>query len=262
MIGEGVTAPVALAIVLAGPAMGSFAALLAERLLRGEKVLLDRSRCRHCGQVLGWRELVPIWSWLRQGGRCTGCGGRIPAQLLQAELAGLGLGLGAVLVAPDTATALAGAAFLWCLLALALADLARFRLPDPLNAALFLLALVLALTGSGAGTGTEGIGERLVAALAGAVVGGGVFWALRLGYRAIAGREGMGLGDVKLMAGIGAGLGALALPMVALLAGLSGIGLAWWRARQRGRRLRRTGRVPFGALLAGAAAAVWLLGLY
>lgn len=262
MIGEGVAPTAALLIVLVGPAMGSFAALLAERLLRGEKVMLDRSRCRRCGHVLGWRELVPIWSWLWQKGRCAHCGGRIPAHLPQSELAGLGLGLGAVLAAPDTAIAFAGAFFLWCLLALALADLARYRLPDMLNAALFMLALLLALAGSGAGAVAEEPGARLTAALVGAAVGGGFFWALRAGYHTLTGREGMGLGDVKLMAGIGAGLGVMALPVVMLMAGLSGIGLAWWRARHRGRRLRRTDRVPFGALLAAAAAAVWLMALY
>ncbi|MCC5986835.1 MAG: prepilin peptidase [Pararhodobacter sp.] len=259
MNGEAVPLAAALAIMLLGPAAGSFAALLAERLLRGEPVALERSRCRRCNQVLGWRELVPIWSWLWQKGRCAQCGAPIPPALLQAELAGLGLGLGAVLAAPDTATALAGATFLWCLLALALADLRRYRLPDALNAALLLLGLALALAGSGAGAAAASPGGRLAASLVGALVGGGVFWALRAGYSAMTGREGMGAGDVKLMAGIGAGLGAPALPMVALLAGLSGLALAWWRARRRGRKLSRTARVPFGALLAAAAAAVWLL---
>lgn len=259
MGGDGVHFSVALLIVLIGPATGSFVALLAERLLRGEAVMLDRSRCRGCKRVLGWRELVPIWSWLWQRGRCAQCGTPIPPRLLHAELAGLGLGIGAVLVAPDTATALAGAAFLWCLLGLALADLARYRLPDALTAALFVLGLALALAGSGAGLAAEGPGARLVAALVGAAVGGGVFWALRAGYGALTGREGMGLGDVKLMAGIGAGLGALALPVVALLAGVSGLVLAFWRARARGRPLGRTARVPFGAMLAASAAAVWLV---
>ena len=262
MTGNGLATGMALAIILAGPAMGSFAALLAERLLRGEPVLAARSRCLSCGQILGWRDLLPIWSFLRRRGRCAHCGAHIPLRLLHAEIVGLGLGIGAVLTAPDAATALAGAGFLWCLLALALADLTRYRLPDPLTAALFLLGLALALTGSGAGAAAGSIAERLTAALVGAAVGGGAFWAIRAGYRAIAGREGMGLGDVKLMAGVGAGLGALALPLVALLAGLSGLSLAWWRAYRKGRRLRRETPLPFGALLAAAAAAVWLLGLY
>ena len=72
-------------VVVLGPAMGSAAALLADRLPRGEPVGLTRSRCRSCGRVLGARELVPVLSWLWQRGRCAGCGAAIPAWLLQAE---------------------------------------------------------------------------------------------------------------------------------------------------------------------------------
>ncbi|MCC5969530.1 MAG: prepilin peptidase [Pararhodobacter sp.] len=244
-------------LALAGPAAGSFAALLADRLPRGEAVGLVRSRCRSCGAQLRWFELVPIWSWLRQRGCCRSCGAPISAQLLQAELVGLMFGLGAALVAPTAAAAFLGALFLWCLLALALSDLRFFRLPDPLTAALALIGFALALAGDG--SGWPHWPERLGAAVIGAVVGGGSFWALRLAYRQITGREGMGMGDVKLMAGIGAGLGAAALPMVTLLAGLSALVLAALRAWRRGRGLRRTGRVPFGAFLALAAAAIWLL---
>jgi len=246
-------------VALAGPAAGSCAALLADRLPRGEPVALARSRCRACGGVLRWHELVPLVSWLAQRGRCRRCGATIPAGLVQAELVGLGFGLGAAFLAPTPLAALIGALFMWCLLALALADLRFFRLPDPLTAVLAVLGLGLMLAGDG--SGWPAWPERLADAALGAVAGGGSFLALRLGYRALAGREGMGLGDVKLMAGIGAGLGVAALPMVALLAGVSALVVAGLRAWRRGRGLRRTGRVPFGAFLALAAAAVWLLPL-
>lgn len=248
-----------LLVVLTGPAMGSFAALLADRLPRGEPVVLARSRCRSCGAALRWFELVPIWSWLRQAGKCGHCGASLPPQLLQAELIGLLFGLGAALVAPTPATVILGALFLWSLLALALADLRHYRLPDPLTGALVVGGLALALTGDG--TGWPTMTDRAVGAVLGATVGSGSFLVLRLGYRWFAGREGMGLGDVKLMAGIGAALGAAALPMVVLLAGVSALLITALRAWRRGRSLRRTGRVPFGAFLAMAAAAVWLLPL-
>jgi len=234
--------------VLAGPAMGSAAALLAERLPRGEPVVLARSRCRACGTVLAARDLVPLWSWPRLGGRCRDCGAAIPARLWQAEWAGLGLGLAAAALAGGTGSpwpVLWAGLWLWALLALALADLRSFRLPDPLTAALAGLGLALAW-------------PDWESATLGAAIGAGSFLALRLGYRAVTGREGMGLGDVKLMAGIGAGLGPLALPWVALTAALSALSLALWRARRRGRALRRLGRVPFGAWLAAAAVAVWI----
>ena len=241
--------PIWLLLVLIGPAMGSFSALLAERLLRGEAVVMARSACRSCGARLEARDLVPLLSHALLRGRCRHCGAAIPARLWQAEWAGLGLGALAVALAAGPAEAVWSALWLWCLLALALADLQRFRLPDPLTTALLALGLGLAW-------------PDWQAAALGATIGAGAFLALRLGYGAATGREGMGLGDVKLMAGIGAGLGALALPLVALLAGLSGLSLAWWRAYRKGRRLRRETPLPFGALLAAAAAAVWLLGLY
>jgi len=154
----------------------------------------------------------------------------------------------------------AGGGVFWWLLALALADLRVFRLPDPLTGALAVLGVGLMLAGDG--SGWPDWPDRLVTSGLGAAAGGGgSFLALRLGYRFMAGREGMGLGDVKLTAGIGAGLGVAALPVVALLAGVSALVVAGLRAWRRGRGLRRTGRVPFGAFLALAAAAVWLLAL-
>lgn len=237
---------VALGVVMLGPAMGSCAALLAERLPRGEPVVAARSCCRSCGAALGARDLVPILSWLALRGRCRSCGARIPVRLLHAEIAGLGLGATAAGLATGPLETVAGALWLWCLLALAMADLRAFRLPDPLTGALLVFGL--------AASWPDWDGAAL-----GAALGAGVFLALRLGYRALAGRDGMGLGDVKLMAGLGAGLGAAELPLVALIASVSALTVAVLRAWRRGRRLRRLGRVPFGAWLAAAGAAVWVL---
>jgi len=249
MAGDGLTGSVAaLAVILAvlGAATGSFAALLAERLPRGEGWAVARSACRSCGATLGARDLVPVLSWLWLRGRCRRCGAAIPARLWQAELAGLGLGLMAAGLAADPAGALLAALWLWCLLALALCDLGAFRLPDALTATLAALGLALAWPDWPGG-------------VLGAAVGAGAFLALRLGYGVLTGREGMGLGDVKLMAGIGAGLGVAALPWVSLIAALAALGWALVRARSRGRRLRRLGRIAFGAWLCGAAMAVWVL---
>lgn len=233
-------------LLLLGPAMGSCAALLAERMVRGEAVALARSACRSCGVRLGGRDLVPLLSFVWLRGRCRHCGAAIPARLWQAEWAGLGLGALTVALAAGPADALWSAFWLWCLLALALADLQRFRLPDPLTAVLLALGMGLAW-------------PAWQEAALGAGLGAGAFLALRSGYAAATGREGMGLGDVKLMAGIGAGLGPLALPWVALIAAASALMLAALRSWRRGRRLSRLGRVPFGAYLAAAAMAVWAL---
>lgn len=251
-------AVISVLIVLLGAPAGSFGALLADRLPRGEPVVLTRSRCRTCGTSLRAADLIPILSWLWLRGRCRTCGAALPAHLLLAEVAGFGLGLAAVLVTHDSAEALLGAALLWCLLALALSDLRHYVLPDALNLSLLVLALGLALLPHaaqalpGPGHVTPG------AAVLGAVLGAGAFWVLGQLYRWRHGRTGLGAGDVKLMAGIGAMTGAANLPVATLIGALAGLALAILRGHRRNRRLRRHMPVPFGACLALGGAVVWL----
>lgn len=237
--------PLALFLLVTGAAVGSFLALWAERLPRDEGVVRRGSRCRGCGARIGWRDLVPVVSWLWLGGRCRGCGAAIPRWLWHAELGGVSLAALAILVAPTPAVMVLGALWLWLLMGLALCDLTAMRLPDPLNAALLATGLALGALGLGAGT-----------ALIGAGVGAGTFLAIRLGYHALRGREGLGMGDVKLMAGIGAALGWAALPLVALVAALAALALTL--ALRHG-RVARDAEIPFGAYLCAAAALVWLL---
>jgi len=237
--------PLALFLLVTGAAAGSFLALWAERLPHGEGVVLRGSRCRDCGARIGWRDLVPVLSWLWLGGRCRGCGAAIPRWLFHAELGGVTLAALAILVAPTLATMALGAVWLWLLMGLALCDLTAMRLPDPLNAALLATGLGLGMLGPGAG-----------AALIGAGAGAGAFLAIRLGYHALRGREGLGMGDVKLMAGIGAALGWQALPLVALVAALGALALTL--ALRRG-AVARDAEIPFGAYLCAAAGLVWIL---
>jgi leader peptidase (prepilin peptidase)/N-methyltransferase len=236
--------PLALFLCLSGAAMGSFLAAWADRLARGESIVAPPSACRACGRRIGWRDLVPVVSWLWLGGRCRGCGAAIPARLLHAELGGVALAALAILAAATPAEMALGALLLWLLMGLALCDLAAFRLPDALTAALLVVGLALAWQG-----------DALAEGLIGAGAGAGAFMAVRLGYAALRGREGLGLGDVKLMAGIGAALGWAALPGVALLAALAAIAVT-----VLGRRITAAdAQIPFGAYLAAAAGVVWLL---
>lgn len=247
----------AILMALAGAAAGSFVALVAERLPRGQPVIAARSACRSCGATLRAHELIPLlsWPWLR--GRCAHCGARIPSILWQAELVGALFGLLAALGAPDPARALLLAGWSWALLGLALADLRFFRLPDPLTAAAAVLGLGVMLAGDG--TGWPDLTQRATDALAGGLAGGGAFWALRIGYRWRTGRDGMGMGDVKLAAALGLGLGLAALPITVLVAALGALAMALLRAWRKRRPLNRLGRVPFGAALALAAVAIRLI---
>lgn len=242
--------PTTLVILLAGPVAGSFLGLAADRLPRGESIVHPRSHCRGCGRSLGVRDLVPIASFALSKGRCRSCGAAIPAWFLYLEIACAGLGLIAALLAPTPALAWAGAAFLWLLPALAAADLTRFRLPDLLTGGLFSAALAIALLGGG---------PPLSLALWGALLGAGSFLLLRIGYRWLRGREGLGLGDVKLMAGLGAALGPEQLPVMVLLATLTSLATALIHAaRGGGSPLDPTRALPFGAALAAATGAIWI----
>lgn len=246
-----------LLVAALGAAMGSFVALTAERLVRGDPILLARSACRSCQANLRPRELIPMVSYLALRGRCARCGGRIPPLLFQAELIGAAIGVAALLVAPDPLRGLVLAGWMWALLGLAIADLRFFRLPDVLVLMAAGLGLALALLGDG--TGWPAISQRATQAAIGAIAGGGSFGLIRVVYRWRTGREGMGLGDVKLMAALGLALGLEHLPLVVLLAATSALVLSLLRAWRKGRPLNRLGRVPFGAALAMAAGIVALI---
>ncbi len=231
-------------LLLAAPCVGSFLGVLVDRLPRSEDVTRAPSACRACGTRLGARDLVPLLSFAAARGRCRHCGAPIPPWLLYLEIAATGAAVIAVLLGDGSATMLLITGILWLLLALAVADLIWFRLPDALTLALFGAALAWVWQSSGAAG----------SALWGALIGAGAFWMIRLAYRSLRGREGLGLGDVKLMAGLGALVGPWDLPQMVLMASLLAlIGAGFCPGRLHGTR-----PLPFGAALCAATAAMWL----
>jgi len=240
--------PLGLLLLISAPAFGSFLAVLADRLPRGQS-LVGRSACRSCGATLAARDLVPGLSFLINAGRCRQCGAAIPPWLLYMEIAATGLAVIALVGTRDAGLAWLVAGFLWCLLALIVCDLRSLRLPDLLTGALFVLALALS-----ARIGMAGLGEALI----GALVGAGAFWAIRAAYQILRGREGLGLGDVKLMAGLGAALGPLDLPLMVLLASLASLAAALTGIVTTGQRPAATTPLPFGAALAAAGGLLWV----
>ena len=256
--------PWVLFLLLLAPALGSFLGVLVDRLPRGEDVL--RSRCRSCAHRLGLRDLLPILSFAASRGRCRHCRAVIPPWSLYLEITATGAAVLALAAGGSLAEVLFSCLFLWLLLALAACDLIWLRLPDLLTAALALL--VFAWVGLGAGLEFR-LGLEFELALVGAGLGLGSFLALRLGYRAWRGREGLGLGDVKLMVGLGAFAGPFDLPLLVLMAALMGLtgggAAAWIKRRQRlgaaaiGSPPLGQQALPFGAALCAAAALLWLL---
>ena len=210
------------------------------------------SSCPGCGAAIRWRHNIPLLSYLLLRGRCAGCAMPIPLRYPIMELAGGVIGCGAVLAFGFGIEGLAVAALGMILLALTAIDIEHRILPDQivlpgLWAGLVLNAFAVLVTPQDA--------------IVGAATGFGLLSAIRLGYLALRGREGMGRGDPKLAAMIGAWLGpeaALTAILLAFVIGsLSGLAVLLFR------RADWRAELPFGpALAVGAAAAALGVSFY
>ena len=230
-----------------GAILGSFVATLALRWPDGRD-MGGRSACDACGRRLGPFELIPLVSVAALAGRCRTCRSPISpyhgnAEALAAVIGGLSGWLS------PGAEGVAGAVFGWLLVTLALLDLRAWWLPDPVTAL---------LAAGGIATGLLGLGPPITDRAIGGVAGFAVLWLVGRGYRRVRGRDGMGGGDPKLMAGIGLWLGWAMLPPVLLVASLLGLGVVLV-ARVGGRAVARDDALPLGALLAAAAYPAWAL---
>lgn len=238
--------PAALGVL--GAILGSFFAALVIRWPQGRSVTSGRSTCDGCGRALGPAELIPLLSALLLRGRCRTCGAPIDPRHWQIELAAAAIGLAAGVAVPGP-VGLAGAGFGWLLLVLAALDVTAFWLPDVLTGALALVGLLV---------GMLGVEPPLTVRAIGGVAGFACLWAIATGYRMIRHREGLGGGDPKLFGAIGLWLGWRMLPVVLVMASLTGLMLVLLRMAT-GTKVRADDRLPFGALLAIAAYPVWLV---
>lgn len=227
---------------LIGLILGSFIATLVLRWPAGRSVL-GRSQCDRCGRTLGASDLVPLLSALASRGRCRECNRPIAPFHWRVELGSALIGVAALSLMPGTAGWL-WALFGWMLLPLALLDARHFWLPDGLNISLGVIGLLIA---------GPMLGTQLIDRWVGAVVCGLTLAAIAWVYKSIRLKDGMGGGDPKLVAAIGAWLGWQALPLMLLLASLGGIVWALI-GQQKGDRPLAQRRVPFGLF---ACAAAW-----
>lgn len=231
-----------------GAVIGSFLATILIRWPAGLSVRAGRSRCDGCAAGLRAHELVPILSFLFASGRCRRCGVRIDRRHLAIELAAAFIGALSLWGHPG-AVGLVTAIFGWWLLILAALDLEEQWLPDILTLPLIPAGLVAAMFA---------IGPALEDRVIGAAAGFAVLWLVGLCYKWLRARQGLGGGDPKLLAAIGAWLGWQHLPLVLLGAGLIGLASILSK-RLKGREVRASDRLPLGTLMALAAWPLWLV---
>lgn len=201
----------------------------------------SRSACPHCGNTVRAWHNIPVLSFLWLRGRCADCGGRISWQYPAVELAAALLAVAVAWRFGVGLPALLALAYTGCLLALTGIDWRTQYLPDALTLPLLWLGLLASLGGYFA-TPAD--------AIAGAAAGYLLLWGVYHAFRLVTGKEGMGYGDFKLLAAIGAWLGWQSLPLVILLA--SAVGAALGIALSLTGRLGRDVPLPFGPFLAAA----------
>lgn len=242
---------VALLLAAAGLIVGSFLGAILIRWPERRSVVGGRSACDSCGVPLAARDLVPLLSFAMLRGRCRRCGAAIDPRQPAMEAGAAFLGLVAGLAHPLPLAA-ATAAFGWWLLVTAALDAERHWLPD---------ALTLPLIPLGLAAGWAGLGPPLTDRLIGAAAGGLGLLAVAWLYERLRGREGLGGGDPKLLAALGAWLGWAQLPFVLLGAGLAGLA-AVAAMRLRGEEVGAATPLPLGALMALAGWPLWLVAAF
>lgn len=245
-----------------GLAVGSFLNVLIHRLpkmmqaeweaqcaeLRNEVVpesprynlMVPRSACPHCHHRITALENIPVLSWLMLRGKCSACDTRISPRYPVVELLTACLSVAVVWKFGATWQALGGLVFVWALIALAFIDFDTSLLPDSLTLPLLWLGLMFNLVSS-----FTTLPEAVIGAIAGYLVLWSIFWLFKLAT----GKEGMGYGDFKLLAAIGAWLGWELLPVTLLLSSVVGalVGIAMIVLVKHDRRVP----IPFGPYLAG-----------
>jgi leader peptidase (prepilin peptidase) / N-methyltransferase len=238
-----------LAAFVCGAVLGSFLNVCIVRVPAGESIAYPASHCPRCHTPIRSRDNVPLLSYAVLRGRCRACGMPISARYPAVEaLTGAAMMLlvdrfGLAPLLPVYAL------FVAALIVISFIDLDHQIIPDVISLPGIVIGMLLAALG---------YGPPILTSLTGALLGGGLLYAIALGYHALTGREGMGGGDIKLLAMIGAFLGWRGVLVTLLLSSFSGavIGIGLMLARGADTRIP----IPFGPFLALGALCALLFG--
>lgn len=212
-------------------------------------LMVPRSACPHCGHQITALENIPVISYLVLGGKCRSCKAPISARYPMVEL--LTGALSALLIwqLGSGWAGLASLFFLYCLIALTFIDADTQLLPDDLCYPLLWAGLLVNLNGT-----FVPLHDAVIGAVAGYLALWSIYWLFKL----LTGKEGMGYGDFKLLAALGAWLGWAVLPTIILLSSVVGavVGISLIVFARRG----RNNPIPFGPYLAAAGLLTMLFG--
>ena len=205
-------------------------------------LMTPASRCPHCGHAIRWYENIPVLSYIALGGKCSGCKARISARYPLVELV-----TGAFFYLCAIQWGWSITTLMWCgfsaaVITLAMIDWDTTLLPDDITLPLLWAGLI--------GSALQWLQVPLHDSVMGAVAGYLSLWLVYWGFKLVTGKEGMGYGDFKLFAALGAWFGWTALVPIILMASV--IGAIVGIAMKLSSTLREGGYVPFGPFLAGA----------
>ena len=213
-------------------------------------LMVPRSRCQKCGHQIRWYENIPIVSYLFLGGKCSACKTRISLRYPLVELVTGALFFYCAWSWGASPTALLWSGFAASLVALALIDWDTTLLPDDMTLPLLWAGLIAAAL--------QWTSVALSAAVWGVVAGYVSLWLVYWAFKLVTGKEGMGFGDFKLFAALGAWFGWQALVPIILMASV--IGAVVGIAMKFTSGLREGGYVPFGPFLAGSGLTAMIFG--
>jgi leader peptidase (prepilin peptidase)/N-methyltransferase len=238
----------ALAFLL-GAVIGSFLNVCVWRVPRGESIVSPGSRCPNCHGAIRWRDNIPLISYLLLRGHCRACGGAISARYPAVE-ALTGVMLVVLLYRFGLSPALGVyTALVAALIVVSFIDWDQQIIPDVISLPGIVLGLVVSALGQG---------PPLLDSIIGVLVGGGILYAVAVGYRVLTGREGMGGGDIKLLAMMGAFLGWRGVLVTLIIGSFTGavVGVSLIVARRTESRIP----IPFGPFLALGAVCALVFG--
>lgn len=213
-------------------------------------LVVPRSCCPHCGHQIRWFENIPVASYIALRGRCSACRAPISPRYPAVEIATAALFFFCIWHWGPTVAGLAWCGFAAALLSLALIDWDTTLLPDDITLPLLWAGLI--------GSSLHWTAAPMFASLWGAVAGYLSLWTIYWIFKLLTGKEGMGYGDFKLFAALGAWFGWEALVPMILMASV--IGAVVGIAMKFSTGLREGGYIPFGPFLAGAGLTAMVFG--